>query len=214
MASRPVVSVQGSDASLQLPEVFVAPIRADIVQFVHTNVNKNARQAYGVFQRAGMGHSAHSWGTGRAVSRIPRVSGGGTSRAGQAAFGNMCRSGRMFNPNQVHRRWHRRVNTNQKRFAVASAVAASALPALVLARGHKVSEVPEFPLVIADTAADTTKTSAAVKLLQSLGAYDDVLKAKNSKQIRTGIGKIRNRRYTQRKGPLVVYAEGNFSFLI
>lgn len=207
-AARPVVSVQGSDASIQLPEVFVAPIRADIVQFVHTNVNKNARQAYGVFQRAGMGHSAHSWGTGRAVSRIPRVSGGGTSRAGQAAFGNMCRSGRMFNPNVVHRRWHRHVNTNQKRFAVASAVAASALPALVSARGHKVSEVAEFPLVIDNGAADIKKTSAAVKLLQSLGAYDDVEKVKSSKQLRTGIGKIRNRRYTQRKGPLIVYAEG------
>jgi len=29
-----------------------------------------------------MGHSAESWGTGRAVARIPRVSGSGTSRAG------------------------------------------------------------------------------------------------------------------------------------
>jgi hypothetical protein len=41
--------------------------------------------------------------TGRAVARIPRVSGGGTHRAGQAAFGNMCRSGRMFAPTKVWR---------------------------------------------------------------------------------------------------------------
>jgi hypothetical protein len=39
--------------------------------------------------------------SGRAVARIPRVSGGGTHRAGQAAFGNMCRSGRMFAPTKV-----------------------------------------------------------------------------------------------------------------
>jgi len=57
-----------------------------------------------------MKHSAESWGTGRAVSRIPRVSGSGTHRSGQAAFGNECRKGRMFAPLHTWRRWHRRVN--------------------------------------------------------------------------------------------------------
>jgi len=206
MASRPTVTVQGGNSSLKTPAVFVAPIRPDVVQFVHTQMNKNRRQAYGVFQRAGMGHSAESWGTGRAVSRIPRVSGGGTSRAGQGAFGNMCRKGRMFNPNTVWRRWHRHVNVNQKRYAVASAVAASALPALVFARGHLVSKVPEFPLVVDNKAQTLSKTKEAVALLQSIGGYDDVVKAKNSHQIRAGAGKMRNRRYTSRRGPLVVFA--------
>ena len=36
---------------------------------------------------------------------------------------------------------------------------------------------------------------------------EDVEKAKSSKQIRSGKGKIRNRRYVHRKGPLVVYAD-------
>jgi len=52
--------------------------------------------------------------SGRAVARIPRVSGGGTHRAGQAAFGNMCRSGRMFAPTKVWRKWHVKVNQGQK----------------------------------------------------------------------------------------------------
>jgi hypothetical protein len=52
--------------------------------------------------------------TGRAVARIPRVSGGGTHRAGQAAFGNMCRSGRMFAPTKIWRKWHVKVNQGQK----------------------------------------------------------------------------------------------------
>ena len=51
---------------------------------------------------------------GRAVARIPRVSGGGTHRAGQAAFGNMCRSGRMFAPTKVWRKWYQKVNLGQK----------------------------------------------------------------------------------------------------
>jgi len=54
-----------------------------------------------VYNRAGHQTAAESWGTGRAVSRIPRVPGGGTHRAGQGAFGNMCRGGRMFAPTKV-----------------------------------------------------------------------------------------------------------------
>lgn len=54
-----------------------------------------------MYRRAGHQTAAESWGTGRAVSRIPRVPGGGTHRAGQGAFGNMCRGGRMFAPTKV-----------------------------------------------------------------------------------------------------------------
>lgn len=56
---------------------------------------KNRRQPYAVNENAGMQHSAESWGTGRAVARIPRISGGGTHRSGEGAFGNMCRQGRF-----------------------------------------------------------------------------------------------------------------------
>lgn len=85
--------------------------------------------------------SAESWGTGRAVSRIPRVPGGGTHRAGQGAFGNMCRGGRMFAPTKTWRRWHRKINVNLKRYAVCSAIAATGVPALVMARGHRIDQV-------------------------------------------------------------------------
>jgi len=121
----------------------------------------------------------------------------------------MCRKGRMFAPTKTWRKWHRKINTNQKRYAVASAVAASALPSLVMARGHKVDQVPEFPLVVAASAESITKTKEAVKLLKGVGAYADVEKSKASRQVRSGIGKIRDRRYVQRRGPLVVYANDN-----
>jgi len=209
--ARPLVTVQstedGAKTQLQMPEVFVAPIRPDIVHFVHVSMAKNKRQPYAVKDMAGHGHSAESWGTGRAVARIPRVSGGGTSRAGQAAFGNMCRKGRMFAPTKIWRKWHKRINTNQKRFAVASALAASALPALVMARGHHINNVPEIPCVVDNKVESIQKTSAAVAALQAVGAYDDVEKAKDSKNLRRGKGKMRNRRHTMRRGPLVVYNE-------
>jgi len=193
-------------AQVALPSVFLAPIRPDIVQYVHTNMNKNKRQAYAVQEKAGHQHSAESWGTGRAVSRIPRVSGGGTNRSGQAAFGNMCRKGRMFAPTKIWRKWHRKINVNQRRYAVVSAIAASALPALVMARGHKIAEVPQVPLVLSSSVESMTKTKAAVAALSAVGAYADVEKSKASTKIRTGQGKMRNRRHVQRRGPLVVYA--------
>merc|ERR1711966_77399 len=214
MAARPLVSVQsGSDAEsskqVELPAVFCAPIRPDIVQFVHTSMNKNKRQAYAVNKDAGMNYSAESWGTGRAVARIPRIAGGGPSRSGQGAFGNMCRGGRMFNPTKTWRKWHRKINVNQRRYAVCSALAASALPSLVMARGHRISEVPECPLVIDSSIESVDKTSKAVKILKDVGAFEDVEKSKASRQIRSGKGKMRNRRHVQRRGPLVVYAEDN-----
>jgi len=199
---------QPTRQSLSLPAVLTSPIRSDIVNEVHTNMAKNKRQPYAVSKFAGHQSSAESWGTGRAVSRIPRVPGGGTHRAGQGAFGNMCRGGRMFAPTKIWRRWHRKINVNQKRVAVASALAASALPALVMARGHKIDSIPEIPLVVDDKAVQTLdKTSKALAVLKSLNAFDDLERVKDSRKIRVGVGKMRNRRYVQRRGPLVIYAE-------
>jgi large subunit ribosomal protein L4e len=212
MASRPTVSIIGADgkatgATEVLPKVFSAPIRPDIVKHVHTGMAKNKRQPYSVSEKAGHQTSAESWGTGRAVARIPRVSGGGTHRAGQAAFGNMCRSGRMFAPTKIWRKWHVKVNQGQKRFATASALAASSVAPLLMARGHQVATVPEVPLVV-DSAAFTSaaKTAAALGLLKAVGAGADVEKAKKSKKLRAGKGKLRGRRHRQRRGPLVVYS--------
>jgi len=213
MSARPLVGVYANATDkaaeyVALPAVFTAPIRPDIVHSVHTSMNKNRRQPYAVSKYAGHQSSAESWGTGRAVSRIPRVPGGGTHRAGQGAFGNMCRGGRMFAPTKIWRKWHRKINTNEKRFAVTAALAASALPSLVLARGHKVENIPEIPLVIENKSVDTVdKTSKAVALLKSLHAFDDIEKVKNSVRLRAGKGKSRNRRYVQKKGPLVIYGE-------
>ena len=50
------------------------------------SIAKNKRQAYSVSEKAGHQTSAESWGTGRAVARIPRVGGGGTHRSGQVCF--------------------------------------------------------------------------------------------------------------------------------
>jgi len=212
MSARPLIGVYTSEAKAEhyvtLPAVLAAPIRPDIVQDVHTRMNKNKRQAYAVSKYAGHQTSAESWGTGRAVARIPRVAGGGTHRAGQGAFGNMCRGGRMFAPTKTWRKWHKKISVGQRRYALISALAASAIPALVMARGHRIEEIPEVPLVVDNKSIDNIdKTSKAKSLLKALSAFGDVEKAKDSRKIRRGKGKMRNRRYVQRRGPLVIYNE-------
>lgn len=75
-----------------------------------------------------------------------------------------------------------------------------------MARGHRVTKVPEIPLVVDNKTTDAVdKTKKAVSLFRSIGAFKDVQKAKDSRQVRSGKGKMRNRRYVQRRGPLVIY---------
>ena len=50
-----------------------------------------------------------------------------------------------------------------------------------------------------------TKTKDAVSLLRHLEAWADVERVKDSRRMRAGRGKMRNRRYVQKRGPLVVY---------
>jgi large subunit ribosomal protein L4e len=99
-------------------------------------------------------------------------------------------------------------NKFRRRFATTSALAASSVPALLLARGHQISTVPEVPLVVSsEVFADgaIARTSAALSLLQSVGAGPDVSKVKASRKLRAGKGKLRGRRHRQRRGPLIVY---------
>jgi len=209
MCARPLIGVHIDGAptgvNVALPAVFRAPIRPDVVSFVHDQIAKNTRQAYCVNKDAGHQTSAESWGTGRAVARIPRVRGGGTHRSGQGAFGNMCRGGRMFAPTKTWRNWHRKINVNQKRYAICSAVAATSSPAIVMSKGHMIQEIPEVPLVVSDKAQEMTKTKEAVLFLKKHRAWTDVLKVYKSKRFRAGKGKMRNRRRIQRTGPLVIY---------
>ena len=105
----------------------------------------------------------------------------------------------MFAPTKTQRRWHRRTNLKQKRFTMCSAIAATALPALVSACGHRIRKVGEIPLVVSDSVQNLSKTKEAVKLLKKLRAYNEKQRDKKGK------GKMRNRRYIQKKGPLVIY---------
>jgi large subunit ribosomal protein L4e len=72
-----------------------------------------------------------------------------------------------------------------------------------MARGHRINEVPELPLVLNTLNIETTKT--LISTLKKFGVSDELKRSRESRKIRPGHGKWRNSRYIMRKGPLIVY---------
>lgn len=118
----------------------------------------------------------------------------------------------MFAPTKPWRRWHRKINVNQRRYAIVSAIAASGVPALVQSKGHIIDGVSEFPLVVSDDVQKYAKTKQAVVFLRRAKIWADVQKVYKSQRFRAGRGKMRNRRRIQRRGPLIVYAKDEVSW--
>eukprot|EP00766_Chilomastix_caulleryi_P004697 gnl/Chilomastix_caulleri/60.p1 GENE.gnl/Chilomastix_caulleri/60~~gnl/Chilomastix_caulleri/60.p1 ORF type:complete len:371 (+),score=140.58 gnl/Chilomastix_caulleri/60:64-1176(+) len=205
-----VFDLKGKEVkAVDTPAVFNAPIRTDIIHFIHTNMAKNSRQAYGLSALSGLQTPATSWGPGRAVARVPRVPGSGTRRCGQAARANFTRGGRMYGATQTIRRWHRKINVNQKRYAAASAISASAVNGFVSARGHLIEHLPQLPMVITNEIEKIIHTKDAEKLFRAIGLKDELERVKNSKTVRAGKGKARNRRFRCRVGPMVIVGNGS-----
>merc|ERR1719434_101574 len=78
-----------------------------------------------------------------------------------------------------------------------------------MARGHRIGEVAELPLVVSSGLESVQKTKQALDILKSVGCGEELQRVLDSKKVRAGKGKMRNRRYTMRRGPLVVYSEDN-----
>jgi large subunit ribosomal protein L4e len=112
----------------------------------------------------------------------------------------------MYAPTKSWRRWQRKTNLNLKRYAVASSLAVSTIPALIMSRGHRIENVPEIPLVLENSVESITSSSKANNILKAVGAFDDVSRVTASHKIRAGKGKFRNRRYLVKKGPIMVYS--------
>ena len=210
MSDRKTVQVYSPEgaagATVPLPKVFDTPIRADVIRLIYTNLAKNQMQPHGTSPVAGIRPSAVSWGTGRAKARVPRVNGSGSNRNGQGAYANFCRGGHRFGPPNVQRRWFRPVPIKQRRYAVASAIAATAFPQYVEARGHAIKEIQNIPVVISDEIESITKTKAAVAALKAIHVYPDVKRVIEGKVHRSSKGKMRRSTFKTKRGPLVVYA--------
>lgn len=186
-----------------LPNVFGTPIRPDVIKRAVLAIQSRRRQPQGRDPMAGKKTSAESRGVDLGISRVPRVKGGG----GRAALAPSTVGGRQPHPPRSEKKIVKRISKKEARLALHSAIAATASKEEVASRGHSVEKVPQFPLVVATSIEELTKTKEVEEALTNLGFLSDIYRVKASRKIRAGKGKRRGRKMKQAVGPLIVVAE-------
>ena len=190
------------DGEIELPGIFEEEYRPDLIKRAVISAQTARVQPWGNDPMAGKRTSAESWGSGRGAAKVPRIKNGS-----RAAFIPLAVGGRKAHPVRAEKNHHERINIKERRFAIRSAVAATTNRELVVSRGHRISEIEQVPLVVNDDLESVNRTSETREIFKSLGAWEDIVKAKESKHIRAGRGKTRGRKYRVAKGPLVVVGE-------
>lgn len=187
---------------IKVPRVFNTEKREDLIKRAVLASITHRIQPYGTYAEAGKRTSAESPGKNRGISRVPRMKSGPR----RAAFVTSAVGGRKAFPPKVEKKYKEKINKKERRFAIASAIAFTSDRDVVLARGHKIDNVKELPLVVEDEFEKVKKTSDTREIFKTLGIWDDILRAKK-KKIRAGKGKMRGRKYKRKKGPLIVVSK-------
>lgn len=186
----------------ELPAIFSAPVRPDLIRRAVLAMLTSKLQPKGADPLAGLRTTAESWGVGYGMARVPRIKGGiRAARVPQSV------KGKRAHPPKVEKCLWERVNEKEKKISTVSALAATAAPELVRARGHCIESARQIPTVVVDDFQRLTKTSDVKKVLEALGLWDDVERAMGGTRIRAGKGKMRGRRYKVPKSLLLVVAE-------
>jgi large subunit ribosomal protein L4e len=162
-------------------------------------------QAYGRDPEAGEKTSAESgWPpTGRGISRIPRVKGERSRRAGQAAGVASVVGGRLPHPPRSEKAIYNKINRKEKRLAFETAIAFTGDAAAVEWRGHRVGNL-EFPLVVTDDIETITKTGELNSFFETVGLSNELKRLVRGVKRRSGKPRMRGRAYKEPIGPLVV----------
>ena len=200
-----IFNLQGkASGKIDLPDVFSTPLRPDVIKRAVLAIQSNRIQPQGRDPMAGKKTTAESRGTGSATARVPRVKGG----SGRAAFAPSTVKGRQPHPPKAEKIIVKNIPKKEAKLALNSAIAATAEKEVVAKRGHKIENVPAFPMVVDDAFETLTKSKEVEEVFTSLGIADDVVRVRESRNIRAGKGKRRGRRIKQAVGPLLVVVEG------
>lgn len=187
---------------IELPAIFNEEFRPDLIKRAVISAQTARVQPWGNDPMAGKRTTAQSWGSGRGAAMVPRIKGGS-----RTAFIPLAVGGRQAHPTRAEKKLHEKINIKERRFAIRSAVAATANGDIVTLRGHKTDNVEQFPIVVEDDICSVKRTKETREIFKNLGVYEDMIRAKSGKKIRAGRGKTRGRKYKHVKGPLLVVAE-------
>ena len=195
-----VLDIEGKPTGeISLPTVFETRLRLDIIQKASIAQQSHRFQPQGRNLMAGKRTTAEGFGVGRGISRVPRIGGHGPL-SGTAAFAPGTVGGRMAFPPVTAKKIAKQINRKERRLALRSAIAATASDEIVRQRGHKFDQERRLPLVVNDEVEKLSKSSQAKHFLSAVGVWDDVLRVRKSKRIKSG-------RRVHAVGPLIVVGD-------
>jgi len=194
----------GKKGKVNLPHAFAEEFRPDLIRRAVVSSQANRRQPYGPGPKAGMRHSVEWPGKGRGMARTPRTNAG----SGTGAEAPNTRGGRKAHPPKPEKDYSKKINRKEAKKARLSALGAVHDQELVKKRGHKFDDKLTLPIVLEDGVEDVSSAKDAIEILEKLGVYDDVVRARDGIHMRAGRGKLRGRRWRKPRGPLVVVSDG------
>ncbi len=215
-----IIDINGNKTKeINLPKCFSARIREDIVAKVLET--KKTKQPYSPSPVAGKQHSAsgkmrhrrHVWQThyGKGMSRIPRkvMSRRGTQFNWIGAEISSTKGGRRAHPPKILSMINtKKINKKELRCALISALSATANPKIVAKKYStlKDQKINGLPFVV-DSKLISLKTKEMISSLAKILGENLLSIAVQERSVRSGVGKLRGRRYKKNAGVLLVVGE-------
>ena len=113
-----IYSINGkTKGKVKLPKVFFEDVRVDLIRRAVNASQSHRRQPYGPNPMSGMRHASSTWGKGRGVARVQRMSQGRTAVESPPNVG-----GRRAHPPKPEKDWSKRINRKERRAARNSAL--------------------------------------------------------------------------------------------
>ncbi|MEM5814341.1 MAG: 50S ribosomal protein L4 [Candidatus Aenigmatarchaeota archaeon] len=209
-----IIALNGaSKGETKLPAIFQASYRPDLIQRAVVAAQSARRQPYGRDPLAGKRTSADYYGVkgkrgsmkNREIARGKRSRGGNPGQELRSRFTPQSRGGRKAHPPRPEKTFALKMNRKEAGIALASAIAATASPELVKARGHRLdwARVP----IIAENAVEGLKKAKDVEAFLRALKLDTELERAAQRKLRAGRGKMRGRKYRARKSVLFIISE-------
>jgi len=198
---------------IELPKVFSNQVREDLIRRAVLASQSKMRQPYGTDPEAGQRSSAGYHGyrrhrytmMNREMARMPRLHGKTVPfLQWRPRIVPQAVKGREAHPPKVEKKWKLKINDKERKKAIISAIAATAVKEFVAKRGHRFDG--EVPIVVDDKIQGFKKSKEVVNFLVKLGLAKE-LERLEEKKIRAGKGGSRGRKYKRKIGPLFVITE-------
>ena len=207
-----IVGMDGKKGKeVSLPLQFSEDFRPDLIKKAVIVQQSHSIQAYGTAPMAGLRQSAfitkrrkhYKTTYGRGQSRTPRkvLSRRGTNFYYVGAVAPNTVGGRVSHPPKAAKIWALKMNIQERRKAIRSAIAATMNPDIVKKRGHTAES-----FVVENKIEDFTKAKEVYTFLSKAGLEKELARIAE-KKIRAGKGKTRGRPYRKKKGPLIVVSK-------